>query len=467
MTEGSGVSASVLWFRRDLRLGDHPALAAAAESAADRGVVPLFVLDDALLRASGPARTAWVLRSLTALDRDLRAHGSGLLVRHGRPEDVVPDVVAQTGAGSVHVSADFAPYGRRRDERVRAALAALPEPVPLIATGSPYAVAPGRVHTKTDKPFQVYGPFYRAWMAHGWRAPASSDPKAIAWAYSPSGDLRSEPLPVEPDVAGIALPEPGEAAALAAWAAFREQLADYPEDRERADRDGSSRLSPYLKIGSIHPRTLLADLGPEDDVFRRELAWREFYAAVLHAWPASARDYFRPQLRGLPYVTGEELRERLSAWQDGRTGYPLVDAGMRQLLAEGWMHNRVRMLVASFLVKDLHIEWQHGARHFLRHLIDGDLASNQHNWQWVAGSGTDAAPYFRIFNPVTQSRKFDPDGAYIRRWVPELRGLAGRDVHEPWRRVEGPPAGYPPPIVDHGEQRAETLAAYEELRRRG
>jgi deoxyribodipyrimidine photo-lyase len=452
------MSASVMWFRRDLRLGDQPALDAAATAAAGAGVVPLFVLDDRLLRASGPARTAWVLRSLRALDRDLRAHGTRLLVRHGRPEEVVPAVVAETGASSVHVSADFAPYGKARDGQVRRALGA----VPLVATGSPYAVAPGRVQTLAGAPFQVYGPFYRAWLAHGWRAPAATDAATIAWARV----SRSERLPAEPDVGDTALPEAGEAAALATWAAFRERLPDYPEARERADRDGSSRLSPYLKIGSVHPRTLLADLGPEDDVFRRELAWREFYAAVLDAWPASARDYFRPELRGLPYVGGAELRERLDAWQQGHTGYPLVDAGMRQLLAEGWMHNRVRMLVASFLVKDLHVEWQHGARHFLRHLVDGDLASNQHNWQWVAGPGTDAAPYFRIFNPVAQSTRFDPDGVYIRRWVPELRPLTGREVHEPWRLPDGPPDGYPVPIVDHAEQRAATLAAYEELRRR-
>lgn len=449
-----------MWFRRDLRLSDHPALDAAAAQAGDAGVVPLFVLDDTLLGASGPARTAWVLRSLRALDRDLRTHGTRLLVRRGRPEQVVPAVVAETGAGSVHISADFAPYGKRRDELVRGALGDLNDPVPLVATGSPYAVAPGRVLTKAGAAFQVYGAFYRAWAAHGWRAPASTDAGALSWVQADGGD----PLPEEPDLGEARLPEAGEAAALAAWADFRDRLPDYPEARERADVDGSSRLSPYLKIGSIHPRTLLAELGPDDETFRRELAWREFYAAVLDAWPASARAYFRPELRGLPYASGGLRGERLRAWARGRTGYPLVDAGMRQLLAEGWMHNRVRMLVASFLVKDLHVEWQHGARHFLRHLIDGDLASNQHNWQWVAGSGTDAAPYFRIFNPVTQSRTFDPDGVYIRRWVPELRSLDGHDVHEPWKLPDGPPAGYPLPLVDHAEQRMQTLAAYAELR---
>jgi deoxyribodipyrimidine photo-lyase len=302
--------------------------------------------------------------------------------------------------------------------------------------------------TKAGAPYQVYGAFYRAWSAHGWRAPAATDAAAISWAASPAGD----PIPADPVLDGMQLPQAGEAAALARWAGFRDHLPEYAEARDRVDLDSTTRLSAYLKIGSIHPRTMLASLGPDDDKLRRELAWREFYAAVLNAWPASAHDYFRPELRALPYVAGGELHERLAAWQEGRTGYPLVDAGMRQLLLEGWMPNRVRMLVASFLVKDLHVEWQHGARHFLRHLIDGDLASNQHNWQWVAGSGTDAAPYFRIFNPLTQAKRFDPDGDYVRRWVPELHDRSIAD--------------YPEPIADHAEQRAIALAAYEELRRR-
>jgi deoxyribodipyrimidine photo-lyase len=454
------MTTTVLWFRRDLRLLDHPALLAAA--AGGQRVVPLFVLDDALLGPAGDARVAFLLRSLGALDADLREHGPGLVVRRGGPEEVVPAVVAETGAASVHISADYGSYGAARDARVAAALGA----VPLVATGSPYAVAPGRVLTGTGRPFQVFTPFYRAWIRHGWRAPAASDPRAVTWA-----EASGERLPDEPaGAADLHLPEAGERAAHAAWAAFRDRAdrADrYAAERDRPDLDGTTRLSPYLKLGAIHPRTLLADLGPHDDALRTELAWREFYAAVLHHWPASARDYFRPQLRALPYVTGDVLTRRLEAWRRGRTGYPLVDAGMRQLLAEGWMHNRVRMVVASFLVKDLKVEWTHGARHFLRHLVDGDLASNQHNWQWVAGSGTDAAPYVRIFNPVTQSRRFDPDGTYLRRWVPELRELATEHVHEPWKAPGGPPGGYPGPIVDHGEERAAALADYERLRRQG
>ena len=450
---------TVLWLRRDLRLLDHPAL---LEASAGAEVLPVFVLDPTLLGASGPARTAFLLRSLRALDAELRGYGGRLVLRRGRPEQVVPQVVREVGAGAVHVSADFGPYGRARDARVGEALATLG--VPLVATGSPYAVAPGRVLTKSGGHYQVFGPFYRAWEQHGWRAPADSDPGAVAWCAAPSEDL-----PEEPAAAGdLRLPQAGGEAAHAAWDDFRERLADYADARDRVDLDGTSRLSAYLKYGVLHPRTLLADLGddPGSDRFRRELAWRDFYAAVLAAEPRTAREYLHPQLQQLPYASGRLLEERLRAWQRGETGYPLVDAGMRQLLVEGWLPNRVRMIVASFLVKDLHVEWTHGARHFLRHLVDGDLASNQHNWQWVAGSGTDAAPFFRIFNPVAQARRYDPDGAYVRRWVPELAGVAGGAVHEPWTLPGGPPAGYPAPIVDHGVERAASLDAYQALRGR-
>nr|WP_281367298.1 deoxyribodipyrimidine photo-lyase [Nocardioides kongjuensis] len=431
-----------MWFRRDLRLGDHPALLAAA---AEGPVLPLFVIDPALWGPSGDVRRAFLLRTLRALDASLREHGPGLVVRSGRPESVVPALVAEVGAQAVHVSADFGPYGAARDARVADAL----DSVPLVPTGSPYAVAPGRVLTGDGGPYKVFTPFHKAWANHGWRAPAESDPAAVDWLGAPS-----EELPDEPDVSGVDLPEAGEAAARARWEAWRG--TPYDDVRDRPDLDATSRLSPDLRWGTLHPRTILAGLDARrhhDAVFRKELAWREFYAHVLHAWPDSAREYFKPELQGLPYVTGRERDRRLAAWTEGRTGFPIVDAGMRQLLAEGWMHNRVRMIVASFLVKDLHVEWTHGARHFMRHLVDGDLASNQHNWQWVAGCGTDAAPYFRIFNPTTQGRKFDPDGAYVRRWIPELTD---------------PTLGeYPDPIVDHAEQRAATLEAYQLLRRHG
>jgi deoxyribodipyrimidine photo-lyase len=450
------MAAAVLWFRRDLRLGDHPALLAAAQ---EGPVVALFVLDDALRRPSGAPRLAFLYRTLRVLDEQLRARGGGLTVRRGKPENVVPAVARECGAASVHISADFGPYGAARDQRVDEALG----DTPLVRTGSPYAVAPGRVAKADGTPFKVYTAFYRAWSAHGWRPPAAGLPQDAAWRTLAGTEIPHDPrLP-----AGLTLPEAGEVAALARWRGFRRgQLSGYPAERDRPDLDRTSRMSPYLKFGCVHPRTILAGLGPDDSAYRREIAWREFYAAVLHFWPGSAREYFQPALAGLPYAEGQQAEAAFDAWAAGRTGFPIVDAGMRQLLGEGWMHNRVRMIVASFLVKDLHLEWMRGARHFMAHLADGDLASNQHGWQWTAGTGTDAAPYFRIFNPVTQGARFDPDGAYIRRWVPELAALSAREIHEPWRRPEGVPDGYPEPIVDHARERQESLARYGSLRGR-
>jgi deoxyribodipyrimidine photo-lyase len=444
-----------MWFRRDLRLRDHPALAAAGDAGR---VVALFVLDDALRQPAGAPRLAFLYRSLRALDTALRAHDGRLVVRRGKPENVVPAVVREADARSVHVSADFGPYGTGRDERVAAALG----DVPLVRTGSAYAVAPGRVVKSDGEPFKVYTPFYRAWLAHGWRLPARSDPAALTWDRGVDGTG----IPEDPSLPkGLHLPDAGEDAALAAWRRFRERrLAHYADERDRPDLDHTSRLSVYLKYGAIHPRTILAALEAQDETYRKELAWREFYAAVLHFWPDSAREYFLPSMAKMPYATGREADELFAAWTAGRTGYPIVDAGMRQLLAEGWMHNRLRMIVASFLVKDLHIEWTRGARHFMRHLVDGDLASNQHGWQWTAGTGTDAAPYFRIFNPVTQGKKFDPDGDYVRRYVPELRELEGGAAHEPWEQPDGIPAGYVDRVVDHAAERDRSLANYQKVR---
>ena len=223
-------------------------------------------------------------------------------------------------------------------------------------------------------------------------------------------------------------------------------------------------MSAYLKYGSVHPRTLLADLGPSDETYRQEIAWREFYATIVHFFPESIREYYQPQYASMKYDSGRTADAHFEAWAQGRTGYPIVDAGMRQLLATGWMHNRVRMITASFLVKDLHLEWTLGARHFMRHLVDGDVASNNHGWQWTAGSGTDASPYFRIFNPITQGEKFDPQGEYVRRWVPELSDVKGKAAHSPWELPEGVPNGYPERVVDHAEERRESLERYQAIR---
>jgi deoxyribodipyrimidine photo-lyase len=442
---------SVLWFRRDLRLRDHPAM---HEAAKDGPVLALFVLDQTLLRPSGAPRVAFLYRALRALDADLREHGGRLVVRRGDPAKALPRIARECGASAVHVSADFGPYGSRRDQAVEKALGS----VPLVRTGSPYAVSPGRVVKDDGSPFKVFTPFYRAWVAQGWRPPAQNVAGRVDWvSASDSIDIPADP----PLSKQLSLPDAGEQAALRAWRKFRSsRLAGYSDDRDRPDLDRTSRMSPYLKWGCIHPRTILAGLDG-DETFRREVAWREFYAAVLYHFPDSARQYFQPQFARMTWARPDS--DAFEAWCAGRTGYPIVDAGMRQLLAEGWMHNRVRMIVASFLTKDLHIEWQHGARHFMRHLVDGDLASNQHNWQWTAGTGTDASPFYRVFNPVAQGRKFDPNGDYVRRWVPELADVDGGAVHEPWE-LDAVPSGYPDRMVDHAVERKVALERYQASR---
>jgi deoxyribodipyrimidine photo-lyase len=369
------------------------------------------------------------------------------------------EVARAARARTVHVAEDFGPHGRKRDLDVEAQLAR--HGISLVRAGSPYAIAPGRVLNKVGGHYQVFTPYSRAWRDHGWPTPAMP-PGSVTWVRPLECHALGAPL----IPANLRLPPAGESAARRRWQDFLGSgLDDYATKRDRADLDGTSRMSVHLKWGEIHPRTMLADLathrGSGATTYVTELAWREFYADVLWRSPGSARDYLRPELARMQY---DEPGSRFDAWCDGLTGYPIVDAGMRQLRSEGWMHNRVRMIVASFLVKDLHIDWRHGARHFMRWLVDGDLASNQHGWQWVAGCGTDASPYFRIFNPTAQGKRFDPDGSYVRRYVPELRHVAGRAIHEPWTLDGGPPCGYPSPIVDHGLERRESLRRLEMLR---
>ncbi|GAB3029827.1 cryptochrome/photolyase family protein [Mycobacterium bourgelatii] len=445
---------TLLWFRRDLRLGDHPALAAAAAAAADGApdetntVLACFVVDPRLEASSGQRRLQFLGDALRQLNADLDGR---LLVVRGRPEQRIPEIVKRIGASSVHISADYAPFGRRRDERVRQAL----DPVPLVATGSPYLVSPGRVTKPDGTPYKVFTPFFAQWREAGWRQPAQAG--RVRWV---------EPSDIEP----CEIPDPGvtldvtagEAAARSQWAAFVDDgLQRYADDRNRPDLPGTSRMSAHLKFGTIHPRTMAVDLNPRrkgDAAYLRELAFRDFYASVLHHWPDSAWWNWNRGFDAIQTDTDADAERRFEAWKAGETGFPLVDAGMRQLRETGWLHNRLRMIVASFLVKDLHLPWQWGARWFLDQLVDGDMANNQHGWQWTAGCGTDAAPYFRVFNPDKQGEKFDPSGDYVRRWVPELA-----DVGDLRLRKGDRPANYPQPIVDHGAERAEALRRYQNL----
>ena len=442
---------TICWFRRDLRLSDNPAL---VDAAARGPVVPLFVDDPVLTERAGQPRLAFLAHCLSDL-ADRTDHA--LVVRSGSPSEVLVALAQELEAQAVVAAEDFGPYGSRRDDAVETALRGVD--VEFRRVGSPYAVPPGTVTTGSGGHFKVFTPFYKAWRGHGHDGPVRRP--RIDWVTGVDGD----PFPAAPEP-GVDLPPAGEEAAKRRLDRFLAgPVEQYHDRRNRPAEDGTSRLSVYLKWGCLHPRQILDRLGRTEgeETFRTELAWREFYADVLYHRPETASQAFRSKMAGIRLNEGATTDERFAAWREGRTGYPIVDAGMRQLAGEGWVHNRVRMIVASFLVKDLHVDWTRGARVFLDRLVDADLASNQHGWQWVAGTGTDPAPYFRVFNPVTQSAKFDPDGTYIRRWVPELADVRGRAVHEPWT-LSDPPADYPARIVDHAEERREALARYEEVR---
>lgn len=441
---------SIMWFRRDLRIADHPALVEASKGG---DVLPVFIFDPKQLAGNEQVSRTYLFRSVRALQDQLDGR---LCVRIGNPLEVIPALAREVSASAVHVSADYGNYGRVRDAAVETALG----DTPLVRTGSPYAVAPGRILKNDGTPYRVYTPFYKAWLVHGWRKPAAkANPSFIS--------LAADPIPADDDLGTLVLPAAGELAARKRWTWFKANgLDDYADQRDRTDLDGTSQLSGPLRFGEIHPRTLLAELGDEKghEVFRKEICWREFYADVLWNAPHTATDYLDERFARMQYDTGKTAEQRFEAWKFGRTGYPFVDAGMRQLLAEGWMHNRVRMVTASFLVKDLHLEWQQGAAWFAQWLRDFDMASNQHGWQWTAGCGTDAAPYFRIFNPVTQGLRFDPDGEYVRKFIPELAHIAGKQVHEPWDVLDGYAHDYPERIVDHSVERDESLRRYEAIK---
>ncbi len=461
---------AVVWFRRDLRLHDHPALTHAVEQY--ERVVGLFVIDDALVngRWSSPNRTWFLGRALEALGDDLRERGATLAVIAGDPRVAAVDFAREIGAEAILASLDYGPYGRARDEAVASAAAAAG--IGFLAGRGLLVHEPEDIRRDDGVAYTVFGPFHRRWRQLPIRA-ALEAPEAIpGLPHVPHAErgrareLLGHPAPTsEPSL----LLEPGEAAArrrLEAWASSA-ALAAYDTGRDRLDLEGTSRLSQDLRWGTLSAVEVVercAGSGAGPVRFRSEIAWRDFYAHLLWHEPRVRHESFR---RELDDVAWEHDAGVIDAWREGRTGYPIVDAAMRQLRAMGWMHNRARMIVASFLTKHLGVDWRVGEAHFMAHLVDGDPASNNGGWQWASSTGTDPQPYFRIFNPTLQGRRHDPDGAYVRRWVPELAQVAAAAERAglPAPDVHAPAAGtYLPPIVDHADARQRALAAYEARR---
>ena len=474
---------TLVWLREDLRLADNPALRAAADG--DAPFLLLHVLDEAVPERwrMGGAQRWWLHHSLTALGEDVQKAGGALVLRRGDPRVIVPGVAAKAGAAAVHWNRRYLSFERETDDDVAEALRAQDTSVETFAGSLLYE--PGEITTGSGTPYKVFSPFYKAMKAKGEpRAPLPRVTKMTAPRVVPDTDALGDwnLLPTRPNWAKGFEPvwTPGERGALKRlrdW--LGANAARYQDERNRADLDTTSRLSPHLHFGEVSPVTvwhqvkerLAAGDIPDDqaDGFLSEVAWRDFSYAVLAEFPQMLSGPYDARFARFQY---DRPNGQLEAWRHGQTGYPIVDAGMRQLWQTGFMHNRVRMIAASFLTKDLLIDPNEGIDWFWDTLVCADAANNTASWQWVAGTGVDASPYFRVFNPTAQGRKFDPDGAYVRRWVPELAGLPKKHVHEPWLAPKaalekaGVTLGetYPHPIVDHAERRDEALARYQDIK---
>jgi deoxyribodipyrimidine photo-lyase len=464
--------SAIWWIRRDLRLMDNQALRAALEQA--EMVFPVFILDPKLLSSpyAAPKRITFIFDGLRALDRELRMRGSLLVVRQGHPLEALHTLKNETGAMSIFAEADISPYARQRDKKVLGEL-------PLTLTPGVTVHPPDILYKPDGLPYSIYTPFRRMWQSVTFPNKLIPAPERL-----PVPPLLSNlGVPGTPGQSAESLFPAGEVEARRRLDAFIDtKINSYAEDRNRLDLDGTSRLSPYLRFGMLSARQAAwaarqADERARDAYSRQgvetwlnEIIWREFYAAILYHFPNVRRTAFRSEMRGIRW---REDIHGFEAWAEGRTGYPVVDAAMRQMNATGWMHNRVRMITASFLAKDLLIDWRRGEHHFMKHLLDGDPAANNGGWQWTAGTGTDAAPYFRVFNPVLQGKKFDPHGAYVRRWVPELDSVPNAFIHAPWEMPIGLQEklgcvigkDYPTPIVDHVLARQRVLEAYRKVKR--
>ena len=471
---------SIVWFRQDLRLADNPALLAAAKLGP---VVPvyLWVPDEEAAFPPGGAAKWWLHQSLAALEESLAQAGAPLVVRSGNSSlDLLRELIAATGATRVFWNRRYEPASIERDRLVMATLRE--QGIEVESSNAGLLFEPWTVANQSGRPFQVFTPFYKHCLAQFAISPPAPGPATLT-AGPACASVAIEALGLEPQIDWAAqmkqMWRPGEAGARAALARMvKSGVTPYPTERDRPDHPGTSRLSPHLHFGEISPRQIWqavrAQYGsaPEAEPFLRQLVWREFAHHLLFHFPHTPLQPLRAEFEKFAW---RKDAVALRAWQRGRTGYPMVDAGMRELWATGWMHNRVRMIVASFLVKHLRLHWEEGAFWFWDTLLDADLANNTLGWQWSAGCGADAAPYFRIFNPVLQGEKFDPQAVYVRRWVPELAALPDRWIHQPWNcppgelRRAGVELGrdYPRPVVDHATARAGALAAFQRLRAEG
>lgn len=482
-------TTSILWFRQDLRLDDNPALQAAVASGG--GVIPVFLWspEEEKPWPPGAASRWWLHQSLTAFDKSLREKGSRLIVRFGEASGAIGELIHETGAQKVFWNRRFEPGVRERDEQVAEALESAE--IETEAIQGSLLFEPDQVRTKSGGPFQVFTPFWKACLAKKEPVRPTAVPRSLPAPAQWPESLSIGDLGLEPKIDWAAgLREtwaPGEDGARKQLRRFLKQaVTDYKTARDLPAIEGTSRLSPHLHFGEISPKRVWHEIrqaqakrsasgesgwrtGPES--YLRELGWREFAYHLLYHFPHTTNQPLREQFADFPW---RRSKKDLATWQTAKTGYPIVDAGLRELWATGWMHNRVRMVVGSFLVKDLRLSWLDGAKWFWDTLVDADLANNTLGWQWVAGCGADAAPYFRVFNPVSQGEKFDPDGEYVRRWIPEIAGLPDKWIHKPW---EAPPmelqmAGvelgktYPEPIVDHAEARRQALDAFDSIKGR-
>ena len=462
---------TLVWLRRDLRLHDQAALAKASELGAP--VQPIFVFDTEILsRFSNPndRRLSFLVHTLQQLHRALLAQGGGLLVAYGRARDLVPKLAHALQATAICTAEDMEPSARARDAQVQRAFAGQ-----WLAVTDHLVCHPSRIVKADGTPYKVFTPYYKAWRAA--ITPLDSAPyEAKTLRYADSSAMRARAVAAGVPVIAMDLPPQAICEAIGYRAVAEEEwlpekagaqleafiasrVTDYPQQRDYPAIQGTSAISPYIRFGVISIRECLrrALERGQADTWIKELAWREFYAQILYHFPETAQLEFEPKYRGtIPWSSNPQ---HISAFTQGRTGYPIVDAGVRELLSRGWMHNRVRMIVASFVSKDLLLDWRIGEEFFAQHLMDYEQASNVGGWQWSASTGTDAAPYFRVFNPVLQSKKFDEQGAYIRRYIPEIAHLSNTEIHAPWESAN-PPSVYPAPIVDHFAARERAIAAF-------